>query len=220
MGLREENKREKRMKILAIAERLIREKGDTSFNMRALAKQAEVSFSTPFNLFENKGDILNALFHARVRLNWQEYGIGVQKKGHINHLFNIAQQSAAAYVEDPILFRPLIVSLGVIAGDTQRRNTEQASLMWRHAVIAAIEAGDINRNRKPGPLSRSLHAMFRGALWRWALGEICDEEFQIQVQYGTASWLLSVCTQQSRPKIERKRNQFEKALSDIQKNIS
>ena len=66
MSQREESKARRRADILEAAERLIREEGDVSFSMRALAKEAGVAFVTPFNLFESKAGVLTALQQTRL----------------------------------------------------------------------------------------------------------------------------------------------------------
>ena len=61
MGLRERRKLERRERILAAAQELIRATGSLGLSMRALALKAEVSLATPYNLFGSKGAVLHAL---------------------------------------------------------------------------------------------------------------------------------------------------------------
>ncbi len=61
MGLREKRKLERRERILAAAQELIRETGSVGLSMRALARKAEVSLATPYNLFGSKGAVLAEL---------------------------------------------------------------------------------------------------------------------------------------------------------------
>ena len=58
MSRREEAKAERRHRIVTAARDLIRETGDTGLSMRAIAARANVSLSTPYNLFGSKGAIL------------------------------------------------------------------------------------------------------------------------------------------------------------------
>ena len=71
MGLREKRKLERRERILAAAQELIRATGSLGLSMRALATKAEVSLATPYNLFGSKRAIVLAVlqdvreFHDR-----------------------------------------------------------------------------------------------------------------------------------------------------------
>ena len=51
IGRREQAKAERKLRIVRAARDLIRETGHTDLSMRALSKRADVSLSTPYNLF-------------------------------------------------------------------------------------------------------------------------------------------------------------------------
>ncbi len=61
MGRREDNKAEKRARIIAAAKDIIATQGIESCTMRYLAEVAELSPRTAYNLFESKTDILIAI---------------------------------------------------------------------------------------------------------------------------------------------------------------
>ena len=61
MSRREEAKEERRRRIITAARDLIRETGDAGLSMRAIASRAQVSLSTPSNLFGSKRAILIAV---------------------------------------------------------------------------------------------------------------------------------------------------------------
>ena len=71
MSRREEAKDERRRRIITAARDLIRETGDMGLSMRAIAARANVSLSTPYNLFGSKRAIVVAVledireFHER-----------------------------------------------------------------------------------------------------------------------------------------------------------
>ena len=66
MSLREQNKQEKRTRILAAAEHIIAREGIEYLTMRYLAEVAGVSSRTPYNLFDSKTDILFAIMLERM----------------------------------------------------------------------------------------------------------------------------------------------------------
>ena len=61
-GKREQAKAERRSRIVHAARDLIRETGDTNLSMRMIAKRADVSLATPYNLFGSKHAVVLAVF--------------------------------------------------------------------------------------------------------------------------------------------------------------
>src|SRR3546814_8640191 len=64
--VREQNKEERRSRILGAAEKLIRELGTVEFSMRELAARAHISHYTSYNLIGNKGTVLYTLLHRAI----------------------------------------------------------------------------------------------------------------------------------------------------------
>jgi AcrR family transcriptional regulator len=58
LPLRQQKKHQARNRILASAERLIRERGFEATKMRDIASRAELSYQTLYNYFPTKGQIL------------------------------------------------------------------------------------------------------------------------------------------------------------------
>src|SRR5689334_6227903 len=67
MGLLEDNKAERRERILRAARKLVAERGYAGLTMRDLADAARVSVPTLYNLFGSKDAILIAELHAIAR---------------------------------------------------------------------------------------------------------------------------------------------------------
>lgn len=63
-GRREQAKAERRDKIVRAARDLIRETGDMNLSMRMIAKRAEVSVATFYNLFGSKRAIVMAVLRT------------------------------------------------------------------------------------------------------------------------------------------------------------
>ena len=82
--------------------------------MRDLAKDAEVSFATPFNLFGKKEDILAALFNKRVS---EHASLSAERIGNgqgLENLLRVALDSCDGYLSDAELFRPLAQSFRML----------------------------------------------------------------------------------------------------------
>lgn len=215
MSRREQNKEERRRQILAATEKLIREKGGTDFTMRALASEAGVAFVTPFNLFESKGNILTALLQSKLAENREQFEAKSGRKKPLDQLITMAAVSAQAYVADPELFRPLWTAFGNQRDADIRVSTDLGAVIWRPELELAAEAGVMEKGRSLSLLARSLHLMFRGTMWQWAVGEIGSEEFVAQVQFGTVMWLIGAVTPEHRAALEKKRDKLERQLGKL-----
>jgi AcrR family transcriptional regulator len=66
LPLRQQKKHQARNRILASAERLIRERGFEATTMRDIASRAELSYQTLYNYFPTKGQILEEVLTDRV----------------------------------------------------------------------------------------------------------------------------------------------------------
>ena len=78
MSLRQQNKRQARINILAAADKLIREKGIDSATTREIAQLARVSYQTLYNYFPNKVDIVHGFVESEM-VNWADAADNVTK---------------------------------------------------------------------------------------------------------------------------------------------
>lgn len=216
MSVREESKEDRRKAILAAAERLLRENSEADFSMRALAREAGVSFATPFNLFENKAGILVGLMSDFVAANRESLKKVSRRIGPLETLFRLIEISVEGYTSDPRFVRPLVLALDATKGPERQQARGLGALVWKPALESAAEAGVLDEGRNLGLMARSLHLMFREALSAWAAGDIDAEEFKLQALYGLSVWLLSAVLDDHQKDVAKKRDAFERKLLKIQ----
>ena len=202
---RSEAKERRRQQVLAAAEAFIRRDGTVDFSMKDLARDAEVSFATPFNLFGKKEDILAALFNRRVSehasRNSERNATGEGQAQGLENLLYVALDSCDGYLCDAELFRPLAQSFRMHRTPQLTAISNSAQAIWKDALQSCqdekIVAEDINLDE----LSRRLHISFRVAFGMWASSELTDAEFRQQALYGAVSCLLPNTTPTGRQKL-------------------
>ena len=182
MSVAAENKEKRRRNVLLAAESLIRKAGEVSFNMEALAKEAGVSFATPFNHFGRKNGVLLALLAAKVDSQLQSLQLGAAQGDPLARILEVADQSTAIYCSDPELYRPIIRTVlpGRLADNYQP--PDSVLELWRVAVFPAFEAGDLLPDVDMSTIVKSLHLAYTAALLYWATGLYDDGEFEVQAR--------------------------------------
>jgi len=201
VSLREAGKEERRERILAAAEELIREEGGAAFSMRALAKRAGVAFVTPFNLFESKAGVLLGLVEKRIDV---QVGRQMARKGRIGPIDRLFEQSivgSRAYSADAALYKPLVRAIANADGFDHKKLTSRSIDIWMLALRDAVEAGLVREDQDLKRLARSLHLAFRWTLWQWSFGVLDKEELEVQCQHCVSVSLLAALTQEGRAQV-------------------
>ena len=201
MGLREKQAIERRERILAAARRLIRGSAGTSFSMRALAEESEVSLATPYNLFGSKGGVLYALLNA-----------SLDKVDHATHTFRssdpiervleVAGVAADVYARDRAFYQPLMQFLLGVREVTHRPRFIARSLaLWQRTVQAASRHGLLAANVAVDPLARQLMINFAGVLELWIHEELDEDGLRDQALYGSTLLLLGASLPPARSRL-------------------
>src|ERR1044071_4676275 len=172
MGLREQQTSQRRERILEAARRLIRKTGGTSFSMRALAEEAEVSLATPYNLFGSKGGVLYALLNASLE-NVDRAAVTYSSSKPVERVLEVAGIAADVYARDAAFYRPLMqFLLGVRDVDHRPRFLSQSLHRWKRTVQAAIRQRLIGESVDAELLARQLMINFIGGLELWIHEEL------------------------------------------------
>ncbi len=212
MGLREKRKLERRERILAAAQELIRETGSVGLSMRALASKAEVSLATPYNLFGSKGAVL------------AELGLAVLKKlehkmeelcsrDPIEDLLHIAELGANTYASDPRFYRTLMAVLTASARGLHDDAISGGSVrLWQRPVEAGIRAGLLRADADSEFVARDLVITFLGVLDLWVRGVVDGDAMRAHILYAFALALLGLSTEASRAKLLRHYRRFQRQL--------
>jgi AcrR family transcriptional regulator len=202
MGLREKRKIERRERILAAAQELIRATGSVGLSMRALAERAEVSLATPYNLFGSKGAMLHELRISvlkRLQLEMNK----LRSRDPLDDLLRIAELGATTFASDPKFYRALMGALmASSAGVNEEEATTTGSVrLWQRPVQAAIDAGLLRADADAEFVARDLVMSFLGVLSLWIRGVLDGEGMRTHILYAYTLTLLGLATDPSRPKL-------------------
>jgi AcrR family transcriptional regulator len=200
-SLRERQAAERKARILDAAARLVRQRRGTDFSMVALAETAEVSPTTPYNLFGSKAGVLYALLNRSLDELTSEL-LTFSTDDPIEHVLEAAGVAADLFARDPGFFRPLFQFLLGVRDDVDRPRFMDRSLeYWKHALHAADERGLLPEELDREELARQLLVHFAGVLELWVHEELDDAGFRTQIAYGTALLLTNVADRRSRARL-------------------
>src|SRR5579875_1507478 len=212
MGLREKHKLERRERILATAQELIRRTGSVGLSMRALAREAEVSLATPYNLFGSKGAVLAELGLAVLKKLEREMD-AIRSRDPIEDVLHIAELGANTYASDPRFYRVL---MGVLTQSARGLHddaiTGGSMRLWQRPVEGAVAAGLLREDVDSEFFARDLVITFLGVLDLWVRGVLDGDAMRVHILYAFTLALLGVPTEASRPKLLRHYQRYQRQL--------
>lgn len=193
MSLHEENKAERRSRIVAAARRLIAQQGYEGLNMRALADAAHVSVPTLYNLFGSKHAILAAemqdAFHSIAA------AFDLKKRGDaVERAATLLGAGIKNLVAVPGYYRELVhVMLTSREPDELRRSIEDQYVALMAGNLRAGQAdGELADWFDADVLARQMFFTFMMVVLGWARGEIDDDGLAQVATYGQCMLLLGV----------------------------
>ncbi len=184
--LREKNRQTARDIVLDAAERLLQNGGTADFSMRALAAEAGVGFTTPFNHFGSKTAIMQALSSRLIERMTMRFHDETPGGDALDRVLAMGRIGVALLLEKPDVNRAVVGSLGVASptpGAVRRNSRELWSLALGDFTGVAAEMGLLARAVLPEQLAFG----FRGCVSFWVAGELQDDDL------GTA-FLAGACT--------------------------
>jgi AcrR family transcriptional regulator len=212
MSRREQAKEERRRRIIAAARDLIRETGEPGLSMRAIAARANVSLSTPYNLFGSKRAIVVAVledireFHER---------FARQRRGDaIERIFQALALSIGFYVEDPDFYRTLWTGVFDMSGKEVRAALArpERDAFWLALVDAAAKEGALLGQIDTAELLRDLDLTFGAVMLNWVLGALEVDALQAAAGYGYALTLRGAATAPWQDRLAEKITAFQDQL--------
>ena len=199
--LREKQMAERRRRILDAAEALIRRTGGTEFPMLALSARAEVSPTTPYNLFGSKAGVLYALLN-RTMDQIDERTQRFSSSNPIERALEAAESAADFFARDPGFFRSLYLFLLGVRDSVHRPHFMNRGLeFWRRPLETATTNELLPAAIKAEELARELMIHFVGVMELWLHEELDSEGFQAQTVYGTSLLLLGLADDAMRPSL-------------------
>ena len=216
-GRREQAKAERRQKIMRAARDMIRETGDMNLSMRELAKRAEVSVATSYNLFGSKRAVVMAVLEDERDFVQKYHKLHVANA--IERIFEAYELAYGYFVQDPDFYRPLWRALLTAGGkddDTGLVSPErqaQTRAAWHLLLTAAQDEGLLRRDISVTPLERALSHLAGGTLLAWAVGTLETEDLMASVGHGYALILSAAATPEGQELLERKIRVYQGVLA-------
>lgn len=215
MGRREDAKAERRDRIVTAARELIRETGDAGLSMRALARRAGVSLTTPYNLFGSKRAIvLGALQDSKAFADGLDRFRGA---GVLERIFGALEVAARIYVADERFYMALFQTLFDISGGAEYRHFfgPGRHAFWRAMVVEGIGEGLIEPEIDLDLFTQALEQSILSTLMQWVLGDIQAVHLEANMAYGFALVLGGAATDRARPAIIARRRDREEELKRL-----
>lgn len=189
MGRREDNKAEKRARIIAAAKDIITREGIEHCTMRYLAEVADVSPRTAYNLFASKTDILIAIllegFQPVLELGGAD-GDGLLVK----HLLDQMESMPGDFGAEQEFFRS--IHWAIMRSD-DKPSKDQARQTLERLVARRVEElhqrGELQPDCDTEALTAHLAVLVPAILGMWADAQLSLEEALAHTRY---SWVNSL----------------------------
>jgi AcrR family transcriptional regulator len=191
------NRQTARDAVLDAAEHLLRRGTSAEFSMRELAREAGVSFRTPFNHFGSKNAVMQALSARVIERMAVRFKENAPAGDAIDRVLAMGRISAAVLLEQPEVYKVVVGSLGVVTAvpSTVRVHSQHLwSITLGDFAGISAEASEIVRVALPEQLA----FVFRGCLSFWIAGELQDSHLESAFRTGACLMLLGVARKNRR----------------------
>lgn len=180
----EQSKAKRRDAILNAARDLIRAGDGEGLSMRTLAKDADVSLATPYNLFGSKRDVLVALFKRE-----GERFVGMEQttsaKGTIDRIFGFIDGVFELYRSDPAYFRALLLLMHRSDDAELRQELRRSHIAFLKRLLReGVASGELATDISVGLASRQLHGVNLFFVQEWFCGSISLERARLETEFG------------------------------------
>ena len=200
MGKREDNREDRRQRIVAAARELMQRRASAGFSMRALAELAGVSSATPYALFGSKQAIIAAVMDT----DFDEFAHALKRTPAegLDLFFQVIEVSQALFERNPGYFRTGAQALQATADKALAAHfgLPRHGLL-RDLVRESIQRGDISHRVDADSLALHLGQQFYGWIQAWAREDITATEMTARAAYGFALTLAAVASDEHRERL-------------------
>ena len=183
--------------------------------MRKLARRAELSVPTLYNLFGSREDILRELVVEAIDKLDAILELEAPLDDPLARCRAVVTVSIRHLVSHEEIFRPMLLAAqeGLASwGLEEDALTARAVRMQSTAIQAAVEDGQLRDLLDPTLLGHQIFFGFELASLRWALGVLDEDGFRNRALYGLYVALLGVATPTTLPVLERELRKLERRL--------
>lgn len=199
---REASKAGRRKRIVDAARALLEEPGDATLSMREIAKRANVSIATPYNLFGSKRAIVRAVIEdAR---EFHERFASVKDLTGVEQIFEALKLTLSYHVEQPEFYRTIWASLLDSTGSAELRSeliTPQSEQFWVTLLTQATDEGLLTKETDVTIIQETLSMVFAGAMLKWVLGGCSVEDLEPLICRGYGLVLVGTATRKGQAMI-------------------
>ena len=192
MALSEARREDRRRRIVAAAQSLLRDRYDASFSMAELARRAGVSPATPYNLVGTKAGVLRLVVEEEYRGFIAKLPEG-RPGGALQALLDATALVVTHYEADRQFYRTLY---HVIYSSDLPIVTENmlalGRVLWRGFVRAAIEAGELSDTIAIEPFADILMRGISSVTLAWLAGNWPHARFEWEMSLSIRLIVASV----------------------------
>ncbi len=172
LGLREQNKLEKRQRIRAAASDLFSKHGYESATVRQIAKRAHVGLGTLFNYAHDKRDLVFLIFNEELAsVTDQALRNAQQHRSLVDQLLDIYKVHYEYFSQNPALSRILLKELTFYSEGKQARNFQEIRGRLMSGIEKAVRSAQreqrIRSKEDPVIVARHIFFVCSGAIRWW-----------------------------------------------------
>ena len=217
-GRREANVAARRRRILESARKLLAEAGQNGLSMRKLAREADLSVTTLYNLVGSREDILRALIEDSAERLESRLKAPPSSGDPLQRTVEAFDNFLGYLVDAAADLKPLIVA-NFATGYRRELGKEERGLYFhgakesvRECLLSALAEGQLREVASPKLLEAQLYVGMELALDRWAFGLIDSEEFRAKGLWGVYVTFLAFASPESRPRLEKELRKLERSF--------
>lgn len=199
MALSEARREDRRRRIVAAAQSLLRDRCDASFSMAELARRAGVSPATPYNLVGTKAGVLQLVVEEEYRGFFAKLPPG-RSQGALQALLDASALVVTHYEADRKFYRTLYY---VIFGSHLPIVTENmlslGRALWRGFVRAAIDEGELCDIVTVEPFADNLLRAISSVTLAWLAENWSHARFEQEMSLSIRLLVASVARQDLQP---------------------
>lgn len=193
MALSQEKRRDRQLKMLAVAEGLIREGQDAGgFSMGQLAVAAGVSPATPYNLLGTKSDILAHIVRAEFD-RFEDRLATLPAASPLDRLRLATAAVVAQYTGDRAFYHGLYsATMTVDDNDLRRLMSSAGHHLWEALVEAAIASGQLAPWVRAKPFTDLLLRVISVTTQTWLAENWSSRRFDVEMAQAISLLLAPV----------------------------
>jgi len=200
MSLWERNKERRRKQILEAAAELLAREGPEGMSMRKLAREAEVSVATLYNICGTREEIIWAVVVERFGRLYEVLQ-EVPESRPIERMHAVITATARHFESDARLSRAVMLAAIEQGPGGPGTPVLFVAAVFSEEIRRAIAAGTLRDDLDPEVLSGHLTRAYLHGMLSWSRGFMSSDSFEATVLYSLYESLLGIASEALRPEI-------------------